>query len=210
MLVIVLIIASILSLFTGSIENAIVIILVITLNAILGTFEFYKAEKSLNSLKRLTSLDALVIRDNKKQVINSNDLVCGDVVYLKRGDLVPADIRIIECNNLEIDESMLTGESENIFKDNNDISETVGIGERKNFLFRGTKVINGKAVGIVCNVGMNTEIGNIALMMQDVKKKKSPLEKSIDKFSRDLAILILAVCVVVFIMSIYKNITIMD
>lgn len=210
LLVIVLIIASILSLFTGGIENTIVIVLVITLNAVLGTFEYFKAEKSLNSLKKLTSLDAIVIRNGKKETINSNDLVCGDVVYLKRGDVVPADLRIIECNNLEIDESMLTGESENVFKSNSVIIENVSLGERKNCLFRGTKVINGKASGIVYSVGMNTEIGKIASMMQEVKKKKSPLEKNIDKFSRDLAILILGVCLIVFIMSIYKNVTLMD
>ena len=113
-------------------------------------------------------------------------------------------------DNLEIDESMLTGESENVFKSNSAIIENVSLGERKNCLFRGTKVINGKASGIVYSVGMNTEIGKIASMMQEVKKKKSPLEKNIDKFSRDLAILILGVCLIVFIMSIYKNVTLMD
>jgi len=210
LLVIVLIIASILSLFTGGLENTIVIVLVITLNAVLGTIEFFKAEKSLNSLKKLTSLDVNVIRGNKKLIVNSNDIVCGDIVILKRGDLVPADMRIIECNNLEVDESMLTGESENVYKSNEIIKTNAQIGERKNILFRGTKIIKGKAKGIVYSVGMTTEIGQIASLMQEVKKKKSPLEKSIDKFSRDLAILILAVCVIVFIMSIYKNITVMD
>ena len=210
LLVIVLIFASILSLFTGGIENTIVIILVITLNAILGTFEYFKAEKSLLSLKKLTSLNVLVHRNNKKILINSNDLVCGDIVYFKRGDLVAADLRIIDCSNLEVDESMLTGESDNIIKHNKVINNEIALNERKNCLFRGTKINNGKGVGIVYSVGMNTEIGKIAMMMQDVKKSKSPLEKSIDKFSRDLAILIILVCIIVFIMSIYRNITIIE
>lgn len=210
LLVIVLIFASILSLFTGGIENTIVIILVITLNAILGTFEYFKAEKSLLSLKKLTSLNVLVHRNNKKILINSNDLVCGDIVYFKRGDLVAADLRIIDCSNLEVDESMLTGESDNIIKHNKVIDNEIALNERKNCLFRGTKINNGKGVGIVYSVGMNTEIGKIAMMMQDVKKSKSPLEKSIDKFSRDLAILIILVCIIVFIMSIYRNITIIE
>lgn len=210
LLVIVLIIASILSLFTGGLENTIVILIVITLNAILGTIEFFKAEKSIEGLKNLTSLDSWVIRDNKKTLVNSDDIVCGDYVILKSGDIVPADIRVTSVNNLEVDESMLTGESTLCEKNTNPISDTVPLGERRNILFRGTKIISGKAEGVVFKTGENTEIGKISVLMQKIKKKKSPLEKDIDKFSRDLAIIILIICVVVFVMSLYRHISVLD
>ena len=209
-LVILLILASILSYFTGGVENTIVIIVVITLNAILGTIEYFKAEKSLKSLKKMSSLYISVIRNNKKTKINFDDVVVGDIVCLKSGDIIPADMRIITFNSLEVDESMLTGESALVEKNNSVLSSETSLGERKNILFRGTKVISGNATGIVYSVGMNTEIGNIAKMMQSVKRKKSPLEKSIDKFSKELAILILTICILVFIMGIYQNISTMD
>ncbi len=210
LLVIVLIIASLLSLFTGGIENTIVILVVITLNAILGTFQYFKAEKSIQSLKAMTSLECIVKRDGKSLTIDSNDVVCGDVVLVKGGDIVPADMRIISCTNLECDESMLTGESTSSEKKENVITSDVPIGERTNILFRGTKIIAGKATGVVFATGIDTEIGHISQMMQKIKKKKSPLEKNIDKFSRDLAIIILAICVIVFFMSIYRHISILD
>lgn len=210
LLVIVLIIASILSLFTGGIENTIVILVVITLNAILGTFEYFKAEKSIESLKQLSSLEAYVLRDNKRIVIDSNDVVCGDYVYLKSGDIVPSDMRIIVSSSLECDESMLTGESALCEKNSETITSDVPIAERKNILYRGTKIITGKAEGVVFSVGTDTEIGKISLMMQKIKKKKSPLEKDIDKFSKDLAIIILVICLIVFLMSVYRHISILD
>lgn len=210
LLVIVLIIASILSLFTGGIENTIVILVVITLNAILGTFEYFKAEKSIESLKELSSLEAHVLRNNKKIVIDSNDVVCGDYVFLKSGDIVPSDIRIISASSLECDESMLTGESALCEKNSEVIDKDLPIGERKNILYRGTKIITGKAEGVVFSVGTDTEIGKISLMMQKIKKKKSPLEKDIDKFSKDLAIIILVICLIVFLMSVYRHISLLD
>ncbi|OLA07578.1 MAG: hypothetical protein BHW12_06050 [Coprobacillus sp. 28_7] len=210
LLVIVLIIASILSLFTGGIENTIVILVVITLNAILGTFEYFKAEKSIESLKELSSLEAYVLRNNKKIVIDSNDVVCGDYVFLKSGDIVPSDIRVISASSLECDESMLTGESALCEKNNEMIDKELPIGERKNILYRGTKIITGKAEGVVFSVGTDTEIGKISLMMQKIKKKKSPLEKDIDKFSKDLAIIILVICLIVFLMSVYRHISLLD
>ena len=169
-----------------------------------------KAENSLKSLKKMSSLFVTVIRNNNKHKINFDDIVAGDIIFLKAGDIIPADMRIISSNNLEVDESMLTGESALVEKDNAVINYDTNLGERKNILFRGTKIITGNVTGIVYSVGMNTEIGNIAKMMQSVKRKKSPLEKSIDKFSKELAILILIICLLVFIMGIYQNISTMD
>lgn len=210
LLVIVLIIASILSLFTGGIENTIVILLVITLNSILGTIQYFKAFKSVEGLKKLISLETNVLRSGNLIKINSNDIVCGDIVYLKYGDIVPADMLIIESQNLEVDESMLTGESNIILKKEELITSDKELSERRNVLFRGTKIISGKAKGIVYATGIDTEIGKINSLMQKIKKKKSPLEKDIDKFSFDLAIIILIICAVVFFMSLYRHITLMD
>lgn len=210
LLVIVLLIASVLSLFTKELENTIVILVVLFLNAMLGTFQYFKAEKSLASLKKLSSLKVNVIRENQITNINSEDVLCGDIILLKSGDLVVSDGRIIESNNLEVDESILTGESTNTLKDSLTINEEKVIAEQKNMVFRGTKVISGKGKYLCTSVGMDTEIGKIAKMLSNVKRKKSPLEVNIDKFSRQLAFLILSICVVVFIISIYRGITPMD
>ena len=210
LLVIVLLIASILSLFTKELENTIVILVVLFLNAILGTVQYFKAEKSLASLKKLSSLKAKVLRNKKIETIDSIDIVCGDVILIKSGDVLVSDGRLIEANNLEIDESVLTGESITTTKDSDVILNDVVISEQKNMVFRGTKVISGKGKYLCTSVGMDTEIGKIAKMLSNVKRKKSPLEINIDKFSRQLAFLILSICIVVFFMSIYRGITPMD
>ena len=174
LLVIVLLIASILSLFTGGLENTIVILVVLFLNAILGTVQYFKAEKSLESLKKLSSLKANVYRDNQIININSEDIVCGDIVVIKSGDVLVSDGRLIEVNNLEVDESILTGESINTTKENIIIDQEVVLSEQKNMVFRGTKVISGKGKYICTNVGMDTEIGKIAKMLSNKTTKDSP------------------------------------
>ena len=198
LLVIVLLIASVLSFFTGSLENTIVILVVLFLNAMLGTIQYFKAERSLATLKKLSSFNVFVLRNNEIQSIPSEELVCGDVVIIKSGDVLASDGRLLEANNLEIDESILTGESITTSKDIKPINNKVIIAEQRNMVFRGTRVINGKGKYLCTKVGMDTEIGKIANLLSNVKKKKSPLEKNIDKFSRQLAFLILSICVVVF------------
>lgn len=210
LLVIVLLIASVLSFFTGSLENTIVILVVLFLNAMLGTIQYFKAERSLATLKKLSSFNVFVLRNNEIQSIPSEELVCGDVVIIKSGDVLASDGRLLEANNLEIDESILTGESITTSKDIKPINNKVIIAEQRNMVFRGTRVINGKGKYLCTKVGMDTEIGKIANLLSNVKKKKSPLEKNIDKFSRQLAFLILSICVVVFGISVYRKITIMD
>ena len=163
LLVIVLLIASILSLFTGGIENTIVILLVLFLNAILGTIQYFKAEKSLASLKKLSSYKVNVLRNNTIFNINSEEVVCGDIILIKSGDVLVSDGRIIEATNLEIDESVLTGESITTNKEKCNIINDVVISEQKNMVFRGTKVISGKGKYICTSVGMNTEINFINL-----------------------------------------------
>ena len=205
LLVIILIAAAIVSLFSGNIESTIVIFAVIIMNAILGTVQHIKAEKSLESLKSLSSPTAKVIRDGIKVEIPSKNVVEGDIVVLEAGDLVVADGRIINNYSLQVNESSLTGESTNVDKNEIVIENDVPLGDRTNMVFSGSLVTYGRALVVVTGTGMNTEIGKIASLMNSAKEKKTPLQKSLDSFSKKLAILIMAVCVVVFGLSMYNG-----
>ena len=205
MLVIILIIAAIISMFSGNIESTIVIFAVITLNAILGTVQHVKAEKSLESLKTLSSPSAKVIRDGQKIEIDSKDVVEGDVIVLEAGDLVVADGRIINNYSLQVNESSLTGESENVDKTDKVISGEVPLAERENMVHSGSLVTYGRALVVVTATGMNTEIGKIAGLMNSAKEKKTPLQQSLDKFSSRLAIIIMIISALVFVLSMVQN-----
>lgn len=205
LLVIILIIAAVISLISGNIESTIVIIAVIILNAILGTTQHIKAEKSLESLKSLSSPNAKVIRDGIKIEIPSKNVVEGDIVVLEAGDLVVADGRIINNFSLQVNESSLTGESTNVEKFDETIEGEVPLGDRKNMVYSGSLVTYGRALVAVTGTGMNTEIGKIASLMNAAKEKKTPLQKSLDAFSSKLAIIIIAICVVVFGLSMYNG-----
>ncbi len=205
LLVIILIIAAIISLLSGNIESTIVIFAVIILNAILGTIQHIKAEKSLESLKSLSSPNAKVIRDGVKIEIPSKDVVEGDIVVLEAGDLVVADGRIINNYSLQVNESSLTGESTNVDKSEDVIEGEVPLGDRTNMVFSGSLVTYGRALVAITATGMNTEIGKIASLMNAAKEKKTPLQKSLDSFSSKLAIIIIAVCIVVFGLSMYNG-----
>ncbi len=205
LLVIILIIAAIISLFSGNIESTIVIFAVIIMNALLGTAQHVKAEKSLESLKSLTSPNAKVIRDGIKIEIPSKYVVEGDIVVLEAGDLVVADGRIINNYSLQVNESSLTGESTNVDKNEDVIEGEVPLGDRTNMVFSGSLVTYGRALVAVTGTGMNTEIGKIASLMNEAKEKKTPLQKSLNAFSKKLAIIIMIICVVVFGMSMFNG-----
>lgn len=207
LLVIILIIAALISLISGNIESTIVIIAVIILNAVLGTAQHLKAEKSLESLKSLSSPSAKVIRDGIKIEINSKDVVPGDIVVLEAGDLVVADGRIINNYSLQVNESSLTGESTNVEKSEDVIVGEVPLADRTNMVFSGSLVTYGRALVVVTSTGMDTEIGKIASLMNDTKEKKTPLQKSLDSFSQKLAIIIMAICVLVFGLSMYNGLS---
>lgn len=210
-LVIILIVAAIISLFTGQIESSIVIFIVLLFNAILGTTQIFKAEKSLSSLKKLSSITTTVLRDNKEFQIPSNEVVVGDIILIKSGDIVPADARIIKANFLEVDESSLTGEATPVNKIEDAIAqENIGIASRKNMVFSGTSVNSGDGACVVVNVGMNTEIGKIALLIEETNAIKTPLQKSLDEFSKKLAIVIMIICLAVFVINLYRNMTFFD
>ena len=210
LLVLILIAAAIISMFSGNIESTIVIFAVIIMNAILGTAQHVKAEKSLDSLKSLSSPSAKVIRDGMKIEIDSENVVTGDIIILEAGDLIVADGRILHNYSLQVNESSLTGESTNIDKDDEVISGEVPLADRTNMVFSGSLVTYGRAMVVVTGTGMNTEIGKIAALMNAAKEKKTPLQQSLDKFSGRLAIIIMIICALVFGLSIWQGKTIID
>jgi len=210
LLVIILIIAAIISMVSGNVESTIVIFAVIIMNAILGTVQHKKAEKTLDSLKSLSSPNAKVIRDGKKIEIPSKDVVPGDIVILEAGDMVVADGRILENFSLQVNESSLTGESTNVEKQVTDITEEVPLGDRTNMVYSGSLVTYGRATVLVTGTGMDTEIGKIAALMSATKEKKTPLQVSLDQFSSRLAIVIIVICVIVFLLSLYRDMPILD
>ncbi|MDU1414571.1 MAG: cation-translocating P-type ATPase [Clostridium sp.] len=211
LLVCILIAAAGISALTGNVESTIVIIAVITLNAILGTVQHFKAEQSLESLKALSSPSAKVFRNGIKTEVDSKELVPGDILLLEAGDLVPADGRIIENYSLQVNESSLTGESEGVNKTNEIIDrDELALGDQKNMVFSGSLVTYGRALVVVTSTGMNTEIGKIAHLMEQTQEKQTPLQKNLDDFSKKLAIGILGVCALVFGLSLYRGTPILD
>ncbi len=206
LLVIILIIASIISMLTGEIESTIVILVVIVMNAILGTAQHVKAQKSLASLKAMSSPNARVIRNGKQVEIPSSDVVVGDILLIEAGNVAAADGRILEAASLQVNESALTGESLNVLKSTDKIdAEELALGDRVNMIYSGSNISNGRGVVAVTGVGMNTEIGKIASLMQNAKKKKTPLQVSLDSFSKVLTTVIIIICIVVFLMTKFIN-----
>ncbi len=210
LLVLILIAAAIISMISGNIESTIVIFAVIIMNALLGTFQHVKAEKSLDSLKSLSSPSAKVIRGGQKLEIDSRDVVPGDIVVLEAGDLVIADGRVLRSYSLQVNESSLTGESTNIEKNEAPIADEVPLGDRLNMVYSGSLVTYGRALVAVTATGMNTEIGRIASLMNNAKDKKTPLQKSLDQFSGRLALIILIICALVFGLSMWRGQTLID
>ena len=198
LLVVILLIAAIISMISGNVESTIVIIAVILLNAVLGTVQYVKAQQSLEALKALSSPHAKVIRDGVKKEVLSKEVVPGDILLLEAGDLVAADGRILENASLQINESALTGESANVDKRDTDMEGEVPLGDRVNSVYSGTLVTYGRATVLVTATGMASEMGKIAALMNATKEKKTPLQVSLDDFSKKLAVMILIICGIVF------------
>lgn len=197
LMVIILIIAAVISMISGNAESTLVIFAVLIINAVLGTVQNRKAEKSLDSLKSLASPSAKVIRGGVTQEIDSTQVVPGDIVVLEAGDMVVADGRVIDSFSLQVNESSLTGESTNVDKSSGVIDGQVPLGDRVNMVYSGSLVTYGRAVIAVTATGMDTEIGRIASMMNATKEKKTPLQRSLDQFSSRLAVVIMMICAIV-------------
>ena len=206
LLVIILMIAAVISALSSNVESTIVIFAVLILNAVLGTVQYCKAEKSLESLKAMSSPYAKVLRGGAKLQVPSAEIVPGDIVLLEAGDMVVADGRILENFSLKVNESSLTGESEGVEKTAETISAgQVALGDQKNMVFSGSLVTYGRATVLVTGTGMNTELGKIASLMNQTQQRKTPLQQSLDAFSAKLAAVILVICAAVFALSIFRS-----
>ena len=202
-LVIILILAAIVSAILGDVESTVVILAVITMNAILGTVQTVKASASLDSLKRMSAPTAKVLRDGKVLQIPGREVTVGDVVSLEAGDSVCADGRLLECASLKCAESALTGESLPVEKDLSEIAGDVPLGDRRNMVFSGSFVTHGRAKFLVTAIGMDTEMGKIASLLKNTEEKKTPLQVSLDQFGKKLSIGILVICAVLFCVSVF-------
>ncbi|MCD7948058.1 MAG: cation-translocating P-type ATPase [Oscillospiraceae bacterium] len=206
LMVMILIVAAAVSMLSGEEESTIVILAVLVLNAILGTWQHFSAEKSLESLKAMSAPNAKVIRGGTRMELPSFQIVPGDIVLLEAGDMVVADGRILENFSLKVNESSLTGESEGVDKTDDAIAqEETALGDRKNMVFSGSLVVYGRATVLVTGTGMQTELGKIAALMNQTKQRKTPLQQSLDQFSKRLAVLIMLICLVVFLLSLYHK-----
>ena len=206
LLVIILMVAAVISFLLGEVESTVVIMIVVILNSILGTVQHVKAEQSLDNLKALTSPVARVLRNNQIVEIPSAEIVVGDILYLEAGDYVSADGRLLESHNLQINESSLTGESLAVAKSTDPIREdNVPIADKSNMAFTGSFVTNGRGTVIVTSIGMDTEIGKIANLLDTAKEKKTPLQVSLDNFGEKLALAITIICLFIFTIDLIKG-----
>lgn len=204
LLVVILLAAAVISMLSGNAESTIVIFAVLLLNAVLGTVQHCKAEKSLQSLKAMSSPSAKVVRGGARLVVPSAEVVPGDIVEVEAGDMIVADGRILENFSLKVNESSLTGESEGVEKTADPLAGgKVALGDQKNMVFSGSLATYGRAVMVVTATGMQTELGRIAALMNQTRERKTPLQRSLDDFSRRLAGIILAICAGVFALSLY-------
>ncbi len=196
----------IISLFIGELVDAIAIFSIIIIDLTLGTYQEYKAEKNAEALSKMIVDTVKVLRNNKKIEVNSSDIVVGDIIYLESGDKISADARIIECDNLQVDESLLTGESASANKFTDVLGIEVLLADRDNMLYAGTNVITGRAKAVVVATGIKTEIGKIADTVNSKKDTKSPLTIRIERFSKQISILVIINAIVIITILLSKGI----
>lgn len=205
-MILVLIGAAVISGIIGEPSDTIAILVIVILNAVIGFIQEYRAEKAMAALKQMAAPFALVKRDGQAQRLPAAELVPGDIVLLEAGNVVPADLRLIEAVLLMTDESALTGESLPVAKEIQAIPEpSLPLGDRKNMAFKGTFVTNGRGTGLVTATGMKTELGRIAAMIQEGEEVKTPLQKRLTAFGQRLALVVLAICLIVFLTGVLRN-----
>ncbi len=205
-LIIILLVAAGISAAVGEKEDAIVILAIVVINAILGIYQEGKAEKSVEALQKMSAPNAKAIRNGKQSEIPAADIVPGDVVVLEAGDIIPADLRLIESSNLKIEEASLTGESVPVEKDAKaSITGSAGIGDRHNMGFSSTIVTYGRGKGVVTGTGHNTEIGNIATKIQSYEEEETPLQIKLNQLGKVLGTLTIVICIVVFLVGLMQG-----
>ena len=215
LMIIILILSSIVSFILSYLNNkpfidSIIIVAIVLLNAILGFIQELKADKAIESLRKMQVSNVKVKRNHKIYVINSEDIVKGDILVLEAGDTVPADARIIWEAQLKVDESSLTGESVPVSKDMIALDENTPLSQRKNMIYSGTNIVYGKCHAVVCEIGMNTEFGLIAKSLNKEENEITPLQRKIDEISKFLSIIIFFIIVIMFIIGIIKGMNIME
>jgi len=204
-MIVVLIIAAVISGIVGDSTDTIIILMIVFLNAIIGFIQEYRAEKAMNALKQMAAPMSRVVREGQEKIIDSTEIVPGDIIVLESGMIVPADIRIIESHSLRVDESVLTGESMAIDKSTKTIdSDATELGDRINMAYKGTKVTNGRGLAVAIETGMNTEIGKIASMLRE-KKSLTPLQLKMEDFGKKLSYLIIAICILLFVVGLVRG-----
>ncbi len=204
-LIVVLLAATLVSFAIGEVIDASVILIIVILNAVIGSVQEYRAEKSLEALKRLSSPTAVVLRGGRERRIPVEEVVPGDVIILEAGDRVPADARVIEAVDLRVDESALTGESTAVEKSERKLHGNLTLGDRRNMVYSGTVVVYGRGKAVVVATGMRTEIGKIASLVQSTEVEETPLQKRLAIVGRQLGTLILVICAVVFLVGVVKE-----
>lgn len=209
-LVVILMAAAFVSGFLGDAESAIVILVVITMNAVLGTVQTVKAEQSLDGLRKLSAPAAKVMRDGVLRQIPSREVTVGDEVIIEAGDCIPADGRLLTCASLEVDESTLTGESLAVEKSLDDPPCGAALGDQTNKVFSGSFVTYGRGTYEVTDIGMKTEVGKIAGLLNTASEKRTPLQVSLDEFGKKLSVIILVFCGILFVMSILRGGSVVD
>lgn len=205
-MILILIAAAIISGIIGAPEDAIAILVIVLLNAIVGASQEYRAEHAIAALKVMAAPEARVLRDSKEVTISARELVVGDLVYLEAGNVVPADLRLLDVENLEVEEAALTGESLAISKTAETLTEAdAPLGDRQNMAYKGTQITRGRALGVTVAVGMASELGKIASLLQQQRAIKTPLQKRLTRFGRRLALIVLAICSFIFLVGLLRG-----
>ncbi|MCK5608825.1 HAD-IC family P-type ATPase, partial [Candidatus Pacearchaeota archaeon] len=209
-LIYLLIVASLISFFVGHFVDGVVILCILVLNAGIGFFQTYKAERAIEKLRKLLVLKSKVIRDSKVLVIDSEDLVVGDIVVFSAGDKVSADLRIIDSDNLQANEAVLTGESLPVDKVSRVISKKVPLAERSNMLYAGTEVVRGSCKAVVVKTAMDTVFGDIATSLSEIEIQSTPIQKKMDLFSKQVGLIILGIVAFVIALGVFGDFDVMD
>ena len=204
-IVIILIATIVFSLIIGEIYDAFAVIFIVLIDLFMGTIQEYSAQQKALSLENIIKVKCRVLRDNKEIMIDSSELVIGDIVFLESGNKISGDLRIVESTNLTVDESILTGESLSVYKNNEVIEKDTLVSDRTNMLYAGCVVLTGRCIGVVCRIGIETEIGQIAKTVTESKDEKSPLTIRIQKFSKQISVIVLILAIFLTILLIAKG-----